>query len=207
MSWGSPGKGQTYRTGGSAPASRRPFRGRWTNPGAPAVTFGARPLPSRPGSSRQMGSVPRWRWIHFHQLIFCWWIHLHGLFFAARGSVSSASFISRLFFKGGCSIPPSEVTRNKMYLLTRDSIRQLPLAGSAEGLRLRAVGWPWQRFRVPRAGPNMAAGSWGLRPFLGGSGKNVARGSVGAGGSQAPCSCLGRSRPGAYKQQRRSKAY
>ena len=53
VSWGSPGKGQTYRTGGSAPASRRPFRGRWTNPGAPAVTFGARPLPGRPGSNEE----------------------------------------------------------------------------------------------------------------------------------------------------------
>ena len=45
----------------------------------------------------------------------------------------------------------------------------------------------------------MAAGSWGLLPFLGGSGKNVARGSVGAGGSQAHCSCPGWSLPGAKR--------
>ncbi len=56
---------------------------------------------------------------------------------------------------------------------------------------MRAVGWPWQRFRVPRAGPNMAAGSWGLRPFLGGSGKNVAMGQWGLGVLKHPAAAWG----------------
>ena len=44
---------------------------------------------------------------------------------------------------------------------------------------------------MPRAGPNMAAGSWGLWTFLGGSGKNVAMGQWGLGVLKHPASAWG----------------
>ena len=44
---------------------------------------------------------------------------------------------------------------------------------------------------MPRAGPNMAAGSWGLRPLLGGSGKNIAMGQWGLGVLKHPAAAWG----------------
>ena len=44
---------------------------------------------------------------------------------------------------------------------------------------------------MPRAGPNMAAGSWGLPPFLGGSGKKVAMGQWGLGVLKHPAAAWG----------------
>lgn len=42
---------------GSAPASKQPFEGRWTDPGVPAMTSGVRSLPGQPDSDGALMEV------------------------------------------------------------------------------------------------------------------------------------------------------